>query len=381
MNPTRRRDRRRSQLLAGGSALALLLAACGGDAEGSESSGGTAASGSSFPSDRFATPEEIASLCPADSAPDSLTFSVFSPNASQLGPAMAGFTEATGVEVEFLENSLTDRLTRLAAEAGSPTIDLAIVPINEVPALLANGVVEETDTSIPNYEQLADVAKVDGGYGSSILQFGIAYNPEFVTETPTSWNDLFDGEYAGHIGFPTMPNSGGYATLAALSEANGGSYDDLSTGVETVAAARDDIATFYPFSTAIEPQVVAGDIWIYPDIGGSVLAAKDRGVPVEFVIPEEGGPAGLNTLVVPAGSDHVGCTKALVSWMLGEEMQTTLAEVLHYGTTSTLLELPEDVASSVYPLPGSDDLVELPWPDIAATGPDVLDQWNREVIG
>jgi hypothetical protein len=67
--------------------------------------------------------------------------------------------------------------------------------------------------------------------------------------------------------------------------------------------------------------------------------------------------------------------------MLGEEMQTQLATVLHYGTTSTLLELPEEVATTVYPLPDSDDLVELPWPEIAEAGPDVLDQWNREVIG
>ena len=350
-------------------------------AESTEETTAESTAGSDAPAaSGMATMDEIAAMCPADTAPDKLVMSVWSPNATQLGPAFAEFTEATGVEIEFLENDLTARLTKMAAEKGSPTIDLAIVPVNEVPALLENGIVEETDTEIPNYEQLTDVAKLDGGYGSSILQFGIAYNPEFVTTPPTSWADLFDPAYAGHVAFPTMPNSGGYAALSMLTEIAGGTTDDLEPGIQTVADAKDGIVTFYPFSGAVEPQVQSGEIWMYPDIGGAVLAAADRGNPVEFAVPDEGGPAGLNVVVVPAGSDHADCTKAAVSFFLGETMQTNIAEQIHYGTVSTGFTLPDEIAATVYPQ-DPDTLVTLDWPTLAANGPDTIDLWNRLVVG
>ncbi|MFT3852886.1 MAG: extracellular solute-binding protein [Ilumatobacteraceae bacterium] len=408
MSRTRSSRRRRAT----GAALALgvvLLAACGSDSESSAttaaaattavatasageatttaaastaaasastSAGSTPASTSG--GDGFASTDEIAALC-ADDKPDKLVFSTFAGQQAAMGSGFDGFTAATGVTVEFLENGLSDRLTKMAAEKGSPTIDVALVPINEVPALLDNGIVEPTDTSIPNYDQLLDVAKVDGGYGASILQFGIAYNPEKVTTPPTSWSDLFDAAYAGHIAFPSMPNSGGYAALSMLTRIAGGTDADLTPGVELVAENKSAIDVFYPFSTAIEPQVKSGEVWIYPEIGGSALAAAARDVPVEFVVPEEGGPAGLNTLVIPVGSDHASCAKALVSWYLAQDMQTLVARTLHYGTTSST-PLPADVASSVYPQDLS-TLVQLDWPTIAENGPDTLDVWNSKVTG
>jgi putative spermidine/putrescine transport system substrate-binding protein len=334
----------------------------------------TAASGGAG----FASMDEITALCPEGERPDKLVFSTFDSHEKLIGPSFADFTAATGIQIEFLSNSLGDRLTKMAAEKGSPTIDLALVPVNEVPALLENGIVEPTDTSIPNYDQLLDVAKIDGGYGTSVLQFGIAYNPQYVTTPPTSWKDLLDPKYAGHIAFPAMPNSGGYAALSMLNRDAGGDDGDLTAGIDAVAAAKSGIVTFYPSSPSIEPQILSGEIWIYPDIGGAALAAQDRGVPVEITIPEEGGPAGLNTVVLPVGSDHLGCTKAFVSYFLGEQVQGAWASALHYGSVSSAFTPPADV--EVYPKNNS-TIVQLDWPTIAANGPDTLDIWNRQVVG
>ena len=147
--------------------------------------------------------EDVAALCTADpDKPDKLVFTTFPGQKDALDAAFEPWTTATGVDVEWLENGLGDRLTKMAAEKGSPTIDVALVPIGEVQALLDNGVVDPADSELPNYEQLIDAAKLDGGYGVSTLQFGIAYNPAFVTTAPTSWADLLDPAYAGHIALP-----------------------------------------------------------------------------------------------------------------------------------------------------------------------------------
>lgn len=377
--------------LAGALVLSLAAAACGGSTDETSTDDETSTETSADETTEetttddtaeaaaggLASMDEIAAMCPADTAPDTLVFSTWAGQEELIGPSFQSFTDATGIEVEFLVNDLGDRLTKMAAESGAPTIDVAIVPVNEVAALYQNGVTEDADASIPNYDQLLDVAKIEGGYGGSIIQFGIAYNPEYV-ETPTSWADLFAEDYAGHVAFATMPNSGGYATLAMLNRMAGGTDDDLTLAIEQVADHTDDIATFYPNSPAVEPQVAAGEVWLYPDIGGAVLASVDRGNPVEFVVPSEGGPVGMNTLVVPAGSDHLDCTLAFISNFFGQEVQAAWAENLYYGSVSSEFTVPDGL--TVYPN-DPDSIVELDWTTMSANGPDTIDLWNRLVVG
>ncbi len=255
------------------------------------------------------------------------------------------------------------------------------MPVAETPALLANGITEETNTSLPNYEQLLDVAKYDGGYGVSALQFGIAYNPEFI-DTPDSWLDLLEPETAGVTALPSMPNSGGYALLSMLARIDGGDESDLTSAIDQIAVIKDDVQSFIGSSPTVEEQINSGEIQQYVDIGGvAVRAAVERGVPVEFVVPDEGAPVSINSLVIPAGSEHLGCAEAFVAFMLGEASQTAWAEEFLYGSTSSVLEISDELSPLLYPAPGSDSIVNIDWAVIAGNTPDTIDYWNREVAG
>lgn len=400
------RPRRTVALLA---AAGLALAACGGDdsSDTTDAAATTAAAETTAAADTtvaaettvadattaapdttaaaaggaFASAEDVAALCTADpDKPDKIVFTTFPGQKDALDAAFEPWTEATGVDIEWLENGLGDRLTKMAAEKGSPTIDVALVPVGEVPALLENGVVDPTDTELPNYDLLIPEAQIDGGYGVSTLQFGIAYNPEFVTTAPTSWADLLDETYAGHIALPAMPNSGGYAFLTMLSHLAGGDESDLSGAIEQVAAFKGSVHSFIGSSTTVEEQIKSGEIQMYVDIGGvAVRGVKERDVPVEFVVPEEGAPISMNVLVVPAGNDHVGCAESFVAFMLGQEGQQAWAEKFYYGTVSTATELDPALEADLYPAPGATDIVPLDWSVISANGADTLDLWNREV--
>jgi putative spermidine/putrescine transport system substrate-binding protein len=396
------RSRRSLKIVGPLMATGLLLAACGGDDATDSAPAATAAPTTAAPattaaastdttaastdttaapaaSGGFATMDEIAALCPADIAPEKLVFSTFPGQQTLIDPVTEMFTEATGVDIEWLENNLGDRLTKLAAEKGAPTIDVALVPVGEAPRLLANGVTDPANTELPNYEQLLDFAKLESGYGVSVLQFGIAYNPEFV-EKPTSWADLLDETYAGHIALPSMPNSGGYAFLTMLAKNAGGSEADLTAAIDQVAAFKANAHSFIGATPTVEEQIKSGEIRMYVDIGGVAAGAKlKRDVPVEFVVPDEGSPVSINTLVVPAGSKHTGCAEAFVAFMLGEESQKTWAEQLLYGSSSSIIEFDAELASSLYPAPGADNIVEIDWSVISTNGPDTIDYWNRQV--
>ena len=362
-------------------AVAIAAAACDADAGSDETAPAVAEDDSGSATDSNGAAEggdTYIALCPEGEGPDSLVFSVWGGHDAELGDAVQGFTDLTGVEIEFLVNGTGDRLTKLNAERGAPTIDVALVPVNEVFPLLDNGVVMAEDTSVPNYESLEDVAKVAGGYGVSQLQLVLAYNPEHVTEEPTSWMDLFDDAYRGHIQFPTVPSVGGYGALAVINEALGGDVDNLTPAIEQLAEAKDGIVDFYDFGPANYPLVESGEVWMYPEISGVVQQYADGGGSLEYVVPDEGGPVGMNVAVVPEGVASEGCAKAFVGWLLDEDVQTTYSQTRYYQTVNTTVDIPDEVAEFVYPVDAS-TVFDVDWETIQSNAADIIDQWNRMI--
>ena len=373
--------------------LALIAAACGDDGDDAAPAAPEAPAAAEAPaaSEEPATteapaPEETApedpylALCPADEAPDKMVMSIWGGHQNNIGDAVLRFTELTGVEIEYLENGTGDRITKLNIEKGGPTIDIAIVPVNEVPALLANEVILPADPSVPNYDTLIDLARVPGGYGTSLLDIIIAYNPEFIAEPPTSWLDLLDPAYADHVQLATVPTVTGFATLAIFNELLGGPPDNMSAAIDAIAERRDGIVDFYGFAPANYPLVEDGTIWIYPEISGVIQQFADGGGSLAIAVPEEGGAAGMNVAVIPVGVPSEGCAKAFVGWMLGEDVQTAYAINRYYATVNSAIDLPADVAANIYPTdPGS--LYVVDWDFFSENAVDILDEWNRKVLG
>ena len=333
------------------------------------------------PAEEPAAPEDpFLALCPADEAPDKMVMSIWGGHQNDIGESVLEFTALTGVEIEYLENGTGDRITKLNVEKGGPTIDIAIVPVNEVPALLANEVILPEDPSVPNYDTLIDIARVPGGYGTSLLDIIIAYNPEYIPEPPTSWLDLLDPAYADHVQLATVPTVTGFATLAIFNELLGGPPDNVSAAIDAIAERRDGIVDFYGFAPANYPLVEDGTIWIYPEISGVIQQFADGGGSLAIAVPEEGGAAGMNVAVIPVGVQSEGCAKAFVGWLLGEGVQTAYAVNRYYATVNSALEFPADVVANIYPAdPG--DLYVVDWDFFSENAVDILDEWNRKVLG
>ena len=121
-----------------------------------------------------------------------------------------------------------DRLTKLYAEKGRPSMDVAYINVHTAPQAVTDGVAEAADKSLPVYADLYDFAKEAGGYGAAIAPVGIQYNKDVFSEPPT-WEDLFQPEYAGKIAFPTWPSTGSDALLGIVGRMLGGDeHDTLS---------------------------------------------------------------------------------------------------------------------------------------------------------
>jgi putative spermidine/putrescine transport system substrate-binding protein len=324
---------------------------------------------------------EYQRLCPPDEAPDTMVLGLWGGQQSQLVlTGLQDFMDATGVEVVTTEDGSSDRVAKLRAEVGAQSIDVAVIPDNEVAPLLAEGAILPEDTSIPNYENLADVAKIPGGYGTSLLAGVIAYNPEFVTEVPDSYLDLLDPKYSGHVAISSIPGAPGYALLSMIAREMGGSEDDLLPAIEALGEISDGIAYIYDFGPAVVPLVLSGDVWIFAGIAGQVQAMIQSDVPLAIATSEAGLPAMMNVAVIGDGVQHEGCSKALVSAILSPAVQSRYIEVYYYAPTVTNVSVPPAFAKDVYPR-SEDTLVDLDEEAINAKAPDYVDAFNRLVVG
>ena len=53
----------------------------------------------------------------------------------------------------------------------------------------------------------------------------IVYDPKVITTPPTSWNDLFDPKFKGHMALGDITGTSGVQTMLALNRLKGGTLD------------------------------------------------------------------------------------------------------------------------------------------------------------
>ncbi|MDQ3880590.1 MAG: ABC transporter substrate-binding protein [Chloroflexota bacterium] len=205
--------------------------------------------------------------------------------------------------------------------------------------LIAGGDVAPVNLDlIPNYENVFEGLKnqphntVDGvaygvphGRGANVLM----YNTDVVTETPTSWDVVFetDSPYAGQI---SVYNSSIYIADAALylkaHQPDLGIEDVYQLTEEQFNAAVDlleqqsEIVNDYWSTAADQIQTfaagdsVVGTTWQYQ---ANVLTSE--GTPVEVTVPEEGATGWSDTWMISSTAEHPNCMYLWMDHMLSPE--------------------------------------------------------------
>jgi putative spermidine/putrescine transport system substrate-binding protein len=341
--------------------LALLLAACAPSATPTAAPSSGAGSGQA----------------PAASA-GTLVHATWASHPETLAEPFAQFERETGIKVQTVVGSTGDRLTKLYAEKGNPSIDVAVVTPSDALRLLEAGVTEPPNPDLPNAKNLVPVAHHPAGQVSSLTAIGLAYNPQYGV--PTSWNDLWDPKYKGKVALTVWPGSPASVQLVMAARLNGGDEDNLDPGFAALQKLLP--VKFFPQGPSAEPYYVQGDVWINPAIHGSVLQMKDKGVPIDWVAPKEGAVADFNVLVIPKGVKNKAAAEKFVDFMLGPEVQLAYARGLYYAPVNQAVQLPPDVAAKVHPTPDEQrNLQTIPWDKLSARESELSDRWNREIAG
>ena len=156
-------------------------------------------------------------------------------------------------------------------------------------------------------------------FGSKLITTGIVYNTAAKTK-PTSWADLGRPELKGEITMPSPLYSGAAAILLGAVTAR----SDL--GWSYVEALKRNEAQAVRGNGAVLKSVAGGEKPYGVLVDFMAFNAKEKGSPVEFVVPKEGVPAVTEPVAILKNTANPAAAKAFVDFILSDAGQALAVE-------------------------------------------------------
>ena len=229
-----------------------------------------------------------------------------------------------------------DRLNKLMAEKADPTADVALLTKSFAETGIQNDLFEQLDTNIvTSLGELYDFCVDEKGYGPcySLCRYGIMYNADALEQlnlpAPTSYQDLFDDQYAGMVALPDMTSTAVPYMLVAMAEAMGGSQEDVSAAMALMQEKKDNINLWYTASSDVVNAFTTGEanITVFMDINMPGLISS--GINMQWVDASEGSFAAPATVEVVKNCKNPELAQLFVEYLICNDTQNKIAEVLN----------------------------------------------------
>ena len=245
-----------------------------------------------------------------------------------------------------------DRLNKLMAEKNAPTADVAMLTQSFAVTGAQEGLFEQIDTSVvTSLGNLYDFALDADGYGPcySLCRYGIMYNADALESlglpAPTSYQSLFDDQYAGMVALPDMTSTAGPYMLVAMAEAMGGSQEDVTPAMTLMQEKKDNIDLWYTTSSEVVNAFTTGEanITVFMDI--NMPGLTDTGLNMVWTDAEEGSFAAPATINVVKGCQNPELAQLFVEYMISDATQSRVAETMNEAPVNKNATMPDELKS------------------------------------
>jgi putative spermidine/putrescine transport system substrate-binding protein len=296
-----------------------------------------------------------------------------------IGPA---FTKATGAATTFeVGNGRVFGANLRAAGVKNPPY--SIVMTNEVfaSALRKEGFFEKLDLAkIPNYADLYPLAKTAEGYGAiaAVSPIGIGYRTDMVKTPPKAWKDIWSNpEFKGKVGLYNFANSAGKMELLLASKIFGKDQYDVDAGFAALAKLGKVIQVDFNLSTALS----AGEIVVAPFDFAEIARLKGQGLPVDYVIPEEGMIMFDQTLNILANAPEKELAYQYANFILSPEIQDLMMKEFFISPTNQKVVVPAELKKAV-PISGADmaKILTWDWDFVNKNQGELAERWAKTLI-
>jgi spermidine/putrescine transport system substrate-binding protein len=268
---------------------------------------------------------------------------------NRIFPTLEAFTKETGIEVTYRADINSNEefyaAIRPALESGQDTGHDIIVITNgkTLSEIIQLGYLIPLDLSLtPNFNTNAGATVKDPAYDPGnkyTLAWqsgfnGIAWNTKYVKEPITSFMDLFNEKYAGHIGgWALSEDSPNMAMLALGINPETSTPDDWQKAADLLIRLRDSgvLRKWYDqnYLTAFENE----DLWLTQAWSGDILLDKlyyPEFATFEFTTPEEGAIIWTDNMCIPQHAAAPLDAIMLMDWYYKPEIAADITEYNNY---------------------------------------------------
>ena len=289
-----------------------------------------------------------------------------------------------GIKVTLASILAAEMVARTkAAKGGQPPVDVALLDDGPFLSAIKEEVLERVPADkIPNavriYPQYRPKEPYGLPVGASVI--GLAYHAKRVKTAPASWADLWKPEYKGQVGLVTPASTLGTVFLLSVAKANGGSEANIEPGFRAIKSLLPSVGSIASSPAGLQTLLERGEVSVAPMWHSNTLILKGKGTGMEFVLPKEGGIAGLAFMAITRGA-NVDLAAQYINQALDPEAQRILGNPPYYfGPVIQGVTLVPEVAGVVPATPA--DLEKLStgdWAVINQYRAEWINRWNREV--
>ena len=292
------------------------------------------------------------------------------------------YTKKTGVTFDLKYGSPGEQLTSTIVNRDDPEIDILfmVLPI-AIKASKTPGVfIELTPDMIPNVKDVDSVFYDTYGrmaVGFNYVDGGIAYRTDMVSQPPKSWADLWDPRFKGQLMLSDVTGPWPYEMVVIAAMLNGGGPNNLDPGFEAMKRIKPNVVRWFKTSNEVITSLERKEVGVALSSSFRTYAMKDSGIPVDYVIPTEGAPAGVLSFHIPENAPNRDQLLDFVNFAISEEPQTGFGNDMQSGMANTKVKLNPDLASRIVPVK---NLIRLDWQAIEPQMTNIVDRMQREVI-
>jgi putative spermidine/putrescine transport system substrate-binding protein len=232
---------------------------------------------------------------------------------------------------------------------------------------------------VPNFKDVIEPAKLKGNtaVNGMLAPMVIAYRTDLVQKPPRGWADLWNEEYRGLLGFYAITNSAGIMMAMWAGEHFGSGRDDIETAVKKFAELKPFPQIGY--SSQFTPLLTQGQIAIAPLDIGEVKTMQEQGVPVDFVLPEEGMMVFDHSFsILKHGKDQKEAA-AYIDFVLSPETQLWMTTNWLIAPTNKTVQLPAELDKWPLKPEQLEKAIRFDWTEANKINKSLTDLWSRTI--
>lgn len=276
----------------------------------------------------------------------------------------AAFTEATGIEVNYMTFDSNESLyTKL--KTGGSSYDVIIPSDYMIGRMISEDMLEKLDfANIPNYQYIDEEFKntdYDPSNEYSVPYtwgaVGIIYNTKYVTEEVTSWDILWDEAYAGKIlMFDNPRDAFGIAEFLLGYDANTTDEAELRSAADLLKEQKPLVQSYV--MDQIYDKMERAEAWVAPYYAGDYLLMAEENEDLAFCYPDEGFNVFIDAMCIPKGCQNKAAAEAYINFLCSPEISGQNLDYLGYSTPLSAAKeyMSEETAGSEIAYPNAETL-------------------------